>query len=64
MHAEHFAVSVGVDPGGQKYGAFDYPAAFTDFDRERITRQVGVPAGVEWAVSKIVDHFVEFFRHA
>ena len=34
MHAEHFPVAVGLDPGGQKYGAFDHPATFTHLDRE------------------------------
>ena len=64
MHAEHFAVAVGVDSGGKQHEAFDHPAAFADFDRERVTRQVGVPTGIEWAVFEVCDHLIEFFRHA
>ena len=64
MHAEHFAIAVGVDPGGKQYGAFDHPAAFTHFDCQRVARQVGIPAGIQGTVFEICDHLVEFFRHA
>ncbi len=64
MYAEHFAVAVSVNTGGQKYGAFDHPAAFAHFDRQCVAGQVGVPAGIEWAVFEVCDHLVEFFRHA
>ena len=31
MHAEHFVLPVGVDPGSKQHCAFDHPAAFTHF---------------------------------
>ena len=39
-------------------------ATFTHLDRECVARQVGVPAGVQGAISEVCDHLVEFFRHA
>ena len=44
VHAEHSAVPVGVDSGGEQSWAFDHPAAVTDFVHEHVARQVGALA--------------------
>ncbi|MFW9192383.1 hypothetical protein [Corynebacterium striatum] len=50
-------------PVANWYRALDYPSAFAHFDRNRVARQVGVPAGIERADFEVCDHIVEFFRH-